>query len=91
MGRFAGFVILRIRRRDPVPEAARGDFVEAANAGMTILPLDTGLSTHDDPEMPETGAEVPEGSGADADETGAPQSTPTDGEQPETGDGGPKS
>ena len=91
---FAGFVIFRIRRRDPVPEAERGDFVEAANAGMTILPVDTGLSTHGGPEPEETGDtgdEFRAGSGADADEAAAPQSATTEDEQPEAGSDRPKS
>lgn len=91
---FAGFVVLRIRRRDPAPEAERGDFVEAANAGMTILPVDTGLSVHGDTEVPgtsETGEEVSEGSESEVDEADAPQSTPTDDTQPGAGDDRPKS
>ncbi|MDF1719358.1 MAG: MFS transporter [Minwuia sp.] len=38
---FVGFVILRMRRREAAPEAERGDFVEAMNAGLTIIPMDT--------------------------------------------------
>lgn len=91
---FAGFVIVRIRRRDPVPEAERGDFVEAANAGMTILPVDTGLSVHGDPEMPETSEtvdEVSEEAGTAADEAEASRSAPTDDAQPGNRDDGSKS
>ena len=91
---FAGFVIVRIRRRDPAPEDARGDFVEAANAGLTILPLDTGLSTHGGPETPETGEtgdEFGAGSGNDADEAAAPESASTDDGQPGDGNDAPKS
>ena len=59
---FGAFVIVRIRRRDPVPEAERGDFMEAANAGMTILPVDTGLTTpdHEEPSEAADGATAAE-------------------------------
>lgn len=38
---FVGFVIYRMRTREAVPVSEQSDFMEAMNAGLTILPVET--------------------------------------------------
>lgn len=56
---FVGFVIYRMRIRDAVPVAEQSDFVEAMNAGLTILPVETGTMDEEPP------TEAPEATAAD--------------------------
>ncbi len=74
---FVAFVIYRMRSREAVPVAEQGDFVEAMNAGQTILPVETSGADDDDPaeDVEAEDAETAETADAGPDEDGTKKST----------------